>query len=725
LEPAARARQGIVADVARQLSAYLPGAAPDPLFLAHRFGEERHHGQVRVSGEPYMVHPVAVAQICAQLRMDVASLCAALLHDCVEDTDTKLEEIRTAFGDDVAFLVDGVTKLSKVEYTSREAREAENFRKMLLAMARDIRVLVLKLADRLNNVRTLEPLEPEKRERIARETLEVYAPLANRLGIDWMKGELEDLSFRWLHVDEWAELRGRVDKTRKQRERFIAEMCRVISELLAAHELTAEVTGRLKRMYSIREKMRRQHIEFEQVYDVIGFRAICGTQAECYAILGVIHSQWTPIPGRFRDHIAIPKQNGYQSLHTTVVGPRGLRMEIQIRTNEMHMIAEDGIAAHWRYKEGGGLALGPKDAERFAWLRQMWELHEDVEDSTELLDAVKTDLGTEEVYVFTPAGQVRVFPAGATPVDFAYAIHTDIGHHCVGARVNGAMVPLRHRLASGDTVEILTNPQQRPNKDWLEFVVTSRAKTKIRSFVHAEQRKRAQEVGQELLEKEFRKQGVSYAKAEKHGDLERVAREKRLGSVDELITAVGYGRVEPREVVEEVVGGGPDSEPPPEIRESKLAQIIRRVTGRDQEGIKIDSVDDLLVRLARCCSPVAGDDVVGFVSRGRGLTVHRRGCPRTLELDPERRVPVTWSTKAKIDRPVTLRVVTAHRPGILAAVSQVFCDHQVNITQVHAKATGPEEAVTAFTFDVSGLDKLNSLIRTIEKVPGVTSVVRV
>jgi guanosine-3',5'-bis(diphosphate) 3'-pyrophosphohydrolase len=725
--PSPAGMQAAVDGIVRTVQGYLPTADTDSIVRAYRFGEQRHGSQKRSSGEPYMIHPLSVAQIIAQMRLDVPSILAAFLHDCVEDTATSVEEIKQGFGEDVSLLVDGVTKLSKVEYTSKEARQAENFRKMLIAMARDIRVLLLKLADRLHNARTLEHLSEDRRQRIALETLEVYAPLANRLGIDWMKGELEDLSFRYLHPAEWSDLASRVEKTRKQRERFIQEQTRILAEILQAHGFKSTVTGRLKRMFSIHEKMRRQHIEFEQVYDLLGFRVICDTVAECYAILGVIHSQWTPVPGRFKDHIGIPKQNGYQSLHTTVVGPRGMRMEIQIRTSEMHKIAEEGIAAHWMYKEGGGLAPGGKDAERFRWLHQIWELQQDVRDPTELLDAVKSDLFSDEVYVFTPAGQVQVFPSGATPVDFAYSIHTDLGHHCTGARVNGAMVPLRYRLRSGDSVEIITSPQQRPNKDWLDFVVTSRAKTKIRSYLHTEQRKRSQELGQEILEKEFRKAGVSMAKAERHGDLERVAKEKRLGSVDELIQAVGYGKLDGKEVVQGVVGApeGTPAEPPPELRESRLMQLVRRVTGRDSAAIKIDSVDDLLVRLARCCNPVPGDEVVGFVSRGRGLMVHRRGCPRTLELDPERRVDVSWDAKAKIDRPVTLRITTAHRPGILAAISQVFSDHDINITQVHAKPTSDEEAETAFTFNVAGLEKLRNLTKALEKLPGVTAVVRV
>ncbi|MBN1771586.1 MAG: bifunctional (p)ppGpp synthetase/guanosine-3',5'-bis(diphosphate) 3'-pyrophosphohydrolase [Deltaproteobacteria bacterium] len=717
--------QAAVDAIVAQVGHYLPGADTAAIQRAYDLGRQRHGDQQRSSGEPYMVHPIAVAQIIAQMRLDVPSILAAFLHDCVEDTRTSVEEIRTGFGEDVAFLVDGVTKLSKVEYTSRESRQAENFRKMMVAMARDIRVLLLKLADRLHNARTLEHLSEDRRQRIARETLEVYAPLANRLGIDWMRGELEDLSFRWLFPEEWGGLASRVQKSRKERDRFIQEMTRTISDMLHGHEFKVVVSGRHKRLFSIREKMRRQHIEFEQVHDLLGFRVICETVAECYAILGVIHSQWTPVPGRFKDHIGIPKQNGYQSLHTTVVGPRGIRMEIQIRTHEMHKIAEEGIAAHWMYKEGGGLAPAGKDAERFRWLHQIWELQQDVRDPSELLDAVKSDLFSDEVYVFTPAGQVQVFPNGSTPVDFAYSIHTDIGHHCSGARANGAMVPLRYRLRSGDTVEILTNPQQKPNKDWLDFVVTSRARTKIRSYLHGEQRKRSQELGREILEKEFRRGGVSLTKAEKRGDLERAAQDHRCGSVEELIAAVGYGRLDPREVVQWVTGTPGESEPPAELRESKLTQLIRRVAGRDQQSIKIDAVDDLLVRLARCCNPVPGDDVVGFVSRGRGLMVHRRGCPRTLELDPERRIDVSWDTKAKLDRPVTLRVTTAHRPGILAAISQVFSDHDVNINQVHAKTTSPEEAVTAFTFNVAGVDKLRVLTRALEKLAGVTSVVRV
>lgn len=718
-KPGADGLEAIVSGV----EAYLSGADTAMIRKAYRFGEERHAGQVRANGEPYMVHPLGVARIVTQMRLDVPSVCAAFLHDCVEDTHTTVAEIEAGFGKDVAFLVDGVTKLARVEYRSQEARQAENFRKMLVHMARDLRVLLLKLADRVHNMRTLEHLAPDKRRRIARETIEIHAPLANRLGIDWMKGELEDLSFRHMHPEEWEDLSERLDRTRKKRDRFIEEMLVVLRGLLADNGLRAEAYGRVKRIYSIREKMRKQHIEFEQVYDLIAFRILVDSLTDCYAVLGVIHSKWTPVPGRFKDHIAIPKPNGYQSLHTTVFGPAAVRMEIQIRTHEMHRVAEDGVAAHWFYKEGGGLAPGGKDAGRFAWLRQMGELQQDVKDSTELLDAVKGDLFTDEVYVFTPKGEVKVFPAGATPVDFAYEIHTDVGHHCAGARVNGAIVPLRHRFRSGDTIEIMTNAQQRPSKDWLEFVVTSKAKAKIRSYVRTEQRRRSTEIGRDMLEKELRKAGISLAKAEKRGDLARAVEATRHGSVEELIVAIGYGKVEPRAVVQQILGA-PESEPPPEIRESRLAQVMRRVTGADSRGIKVGSVDDMLVRYARCCSPVPGDEIVGFVTRGRGLAVHRRGCTRTLELDPERRVDVTWDVKTRMDRPVTLRVVTAHRPGILATLSRVFSDHGINITQVNARATSDDEATNIFTFNVGGVEQLNGVVRSIEQMDGVTSVTR-
>jgi GTP pyrophosphokinase len=712
--------------ITRAVVGYLPTADLGMVERAFRFAEARHRGQRRTSGEPYMVHPLGVSRIITQLRLDVSSLCAALLHDCVEDTGATVEEIEEAFGKDVAFLVDGVTKLSRVEFSSRAEREAENFRKMLVAMARDIRVLLVKLADRLHNCRTLEPLSPERQERIAAETLAVYAPLANRLGIDWLKSELEDHSVRYLYPEEWKDLNRRLEQRRRQDERFIVEAAHALEKLLEDVGFQAQVSGRLKRLYSIREKMKKQNLEFDQVHDRIGFRVIVETVADCYAVLGVVHSKWTPVPGRIKDYIAIPKINGYRSLHTTVFGPKGVRMEVQIRTQEMHAIAQEGIAAHWQYKEGGGLDPGGKDAERFAWLRQIWELHQDVQDSTELFEAVKGDLFSDEVYVFTPKGQVLRFPQGATPVDFAYAIHTDVGHHCTGARVNGHIVPLRYQLRSGDTLEILTHAQQRPNKDWLDFVVTSRAKAKIRSYVRVEQRRRSREVGRELLEREFRKAGVSLAKAEKHGDLEKAAKELRQGTLDEMVAAVGFGRVDPRQVIRQIVGGEtPETaEPRPELRESKLAQVLRRVTRRDSAAIKIDSVDDLLVRLARCCSPVPGDDVVGFVSRGRGLTVHRRGCPRTLDLDPDRRIDVTWDAKVRFDQPVTLRIVTAHRPGILAAVSQVFSDHGINITQVNSRVTGPEEALNAVTFAVSGADKLRALTRSLERLEGVLQVTR-
>ena len=633
-----------LAQLTDRIRTYHPGADVDLIAKAWEFGEKAHKGQKRKSGDPYFIHPVSVAGILTDLKLDGASICAGLLHDVVEDTLASVEDIEREFGEEVAFLVDGVTKLSNINFTSREDKQAENFRKMLVAMARDIRVLVVKLCDRLDNMRTLDFMKPEAQDRIARETMDIYAPLANRLGIQKFKSELEDLSFRYLEPTAWADLAEKVKKTQKERDRYIADVCRTLSQKLAKQGFAADVSGRAKHLYSIWRKMQAQQCDFDQVFDVIAFRAVVESVSDCYACLGVMHSQWTPVPGRFKDYIALPKPNMYQSLHTTVIGPEREHIEIQIRTHDMNRVAESGIAAHWKYKERSG-GLDPKDAQRFGWLRQLMEFQKDLKDPAEFLESVKVDLFQDEVYVFTPKGDVRVFPRGSTPIDFAYAIHTEVGQHCSGARINGAIVPLRYKLRNGDVVEVMTKPDQQPSKDWLDHVVTGRARSKIRNHLRSEQRDKSLKLGRGLLEKELHGQHMSLAKLLKTDEeLRKVLEGFKVASAEELFISVGYGKFTAKDVAELLAPPQADangmSEPPPSIREGRLESFVRKVTGKDTPGIRLNGIDDVLVRYTRCCNPLPGDEIIGFITRGRGITVHRRNCTKAFDLDPERRVEI-------------------------------------------------------------------------------------
>src|SRR5215813_3463633 len=553
-----------LADILNKVETYHPGADLDLIKRAYVFAAKAHDGQMRRSGDPYVVHPLSVAQIITDLRLDVPSVCAGLLHDCVEDTSVTVDELGKVFSPEVAFLVDGVTKLGKIPWNTREERQAENFRKMLLAMARDIRVILIKLADRTDNMRTLGAMPTEKQERIARETMDIYAPLAHRLGIQWIKCELEDLSFRYLQASDWTALSARLAAQEKERRKYLDEVARTVKKEMEAGGIECEVRGRVKHMWSIHQKMRKTGRELEQIYDIVAFRVITQSVRACYEALGVVHSKWTPVPGRFKDYIALPKPNMYQSLHTSVIGPRGERMEVQIRTEEMDKVAEEGVAAHWRYKEGGPVSA--EDQQKFQWLRQLMEFQKEVKDPTEFIESVKIDLFQDEVYVFTPKGDVKALPKGSTPIDFAYAVHTEVGNRCSGARVNGLIVPLRYQLRNGDTVEILTNPQQRPNKDWLKFCATSRAKAKIRHHIRAEQRERGRQLGNELIERELRKYGVSLPKAMKSGDLGKAAEKLKAQTGEELLILVGYGKNTAAQVAEALVPedrykSGPTAEP--------------------------------------------------------------------------------------------------------------------------------------------------------------------
>jgi GTP pyrophosphokinase len=713
-----------------KVQSYHPTADLDLIQRTYAFAAKAHDGQLRKSGDPYVVHPLGVAATIAELKLDVPSICAGLLHDCVEDTSATTEEITAQFGGEIAFLVDGVTKLGKIPWNTKEERQAENFRKMLLAMARDIRVILIKLADRVDNMRTLEAMPAEKQERIARETMEIYAPLANRLGIQWIKVELEDLSFKYLYPKEYIDLSARVSAYHKERQKYIDEVSKVLHQELTDAGVECQVYGRPKHLWSIHQKIHKTGRELEQLFDIVAFRVLVSSVRACYETLGVVHSKWTPIPGRFKDFIALPKPNMYQSLHTSVIGPRGERMEVQIRTADMHRVAEEGIAAHWRYKEGRPFSAegsrDEKDQKRFAWLRQLMDWQRDLKDPTEFIETVKIDLFADEVYVFTPKGDVKALPKGAIPIDLAYSIHTDVGHHCSGARVNGLIVPLRYTLRNGDTVEIITSPNQKPNKDWLKYVATSSAKAKIRNYLRSAEREKSKQLGRELLEREFRKYGLAFAKAQKSGELEKALSSLRIPTADDLLIAVGYGKVLPADVVEAIVPE--DKRKPvasePEPTANPVLQLIRKVTRRQTAGIKVAGEDDVLVRFAKCCSPLPGDPIVGFITRGRGVTVHTLGCQKAVDQDPDRKVVVEWDGKLKSPRPVSVQVVCADKPGLLASLSQSFNELGVNISQANCRSVDDNRAINTFQFSVSDLEQLKTVMRALQRINGVYSVSR-
>ncbi len=711
-----------------RVQSYHPNADAALIERAYQFANKAHNGQTRKSGDPYFVHPSNVAGIIAELKLDTASVCAGLLHDCVEDTLATVDDLEREFGEEVAFLVDGVTKLSKINFISREDRQAENFRKMVVAMARDIRVLLVKLCDRLDNMRTLDFMKAEAQDRIARETMEIYAPLANRLGIARVKSELEDLAFKYLDPEAYQALVDKIKKSAPEREKYIADVCKILSQKLAKQGFAAEVTGRAKHNYSIWRKMQAQQSDFDKVYDVIAFRCIVESVADCYATLGVIHSQWTPVPGRFKDYVALPKPNMYQSLHTTVLGPGSERVEIQIRTHEMHRVAEQGIAAHWKYKERSG-GIDPRDAARFGWLRQLMEFQKELKDPAEFLESVKVDLFADEVYVFTPKGDVRVFPRGSTPVDFAYAIHSEVGHHCSGARANGSIVPLRYKLRNGDVVEVMTSSNQSPSKDWLDFVVSGRARSRIRAYLRTEQRDKSLKLGYSLLEKDMHAASLSLSKLQKNDEeLKKLLETFKVTSFDELCVNIGYGKISTKGVIEYLAPPASDAEAPsvpPSLKEGKIEQFVRKLTGRDGAGIRLNGVDDILVRYTKCCNPLPGDEIVGFITRGRGVTVHRRNCPKAFDADPDRRVEITWDAKAKINRPVQVKVTTQNRLGILATIGQTFHEQGINISEAQCRASDDGRATNVFTFMCSDLNQLKNVMRRLQKIPGVVNVERV
>jgi GTP diphosphokinase / guanosine-3',5'-bis(diphosphate) 3'-diphosphatase len=702
---------------------YDPNADVGLIQRCYEFAAERHAGQLRRSGEPYLVHPVGVAKVITDLRLDVPSVCAGLLHDCVEDTSATTDDIRRLFGAEIQVLVEGVTKIGQIPWNTREERQAENFRKMLLAMARDIRVILVKLADRVDNMRTLQHMAPDKQERIARETREIYAPMANRLGIQWMKIELEDLSFKYLEPQDYENLQAKMAGTEESRAAYIGEVCEKLQVAFNEAGIECQLSGRAKHLWSIHQKMKRTARDLEQIHDIIAFRIMTPSVRDCYAALGVVHSHWTPVPGRFKDFIALPKPNLYQSLHTTVIGPRSDRMEVQIRTQDMHRTAEQGIAAHWQYKEKDGIS--PADRKAFAWLHQLMEWQRDLKDPTEFIESVKIDLFEEEVFVFTPKGDVKALPKGSTPIDFAFAIHSKVGDHCSGARVNGIIVPLRYALRNGDTVDILTSPTQRPSKDWLKFVVTSRAKMRIRQHLRAEQRERSKKLGKDLLARELRKHSHSLVQAEKDGLVDKAATQLRSGTAEDLMVLVGYGRVSPEQAAQALYPRPQDvAEHPGEPPAEEATALARKVGKKSVGGVRVQGESDIVVRFAKCCTPVMGDSIVAFISRGRGVIVHTRDCPKSLDLDPERRVEVSWDEAAHTPRPVAVEVLSTDGPGILAAISKCFTEHGVNISQAKCKTTEDRRGINTFQVMVGHLDQLKTVIKAIQKLDGVVSVSR-
>jgi GTP pyrophosphokinase len=709
-----------LADLLTEIPRYQPGADLDLVRRAYAFSEEVHDGQRRMSGEPYHVHPLEVAGLLVDFKMDVTTVTAGLLHDVLEDTATSKDILAERFGADIAELVDGVTKIGKLAFASREERQAENFRKMLVAMARDIRVLMIKLADRLHNMRTLEYLPGDKRRKIAQETLDIYAPLAHRLGMAKVKGELEDLALRVLHTDAYDDLQRRVAKRRLEREAEINQVIAILSKKLGEVGIQAQITGRPKHFFSIFKKM-QQGREFDEIYDLTAVRLLAPTVRDCYGALGVVHSLWKPVPGRFKDFIAIPKSNMYQSLHTTVIGPKGDPIEIQIRTPEMHRIAEEGIAAHWLYKEKRG-----KDGfdQAFVWLRQLLEWQQEMKDPREFMETVKVDLFPDEVYVFTPKGDVKALPEGSTPIDFAYAIHTEVGNHCVGARVNGKLVPLRQPLRQGDIVEVVTSPTQKPSRDWLKVVRSTRARSKIKQWLRTEERARSVMMGRELLEREAKKHRLGPTTLLESAEMAKLAVEHGYSTVDDLLAGLGYGKTSVQTVIARFLPAETQAETKPEPARPTKALA----KSRGESGITLKGVNDVLARFAKCCTPVPGDPIVGFITRGRGITVHTRDCPNLAGgvVDTERTVEVEWDVAEKLPLPVKIAVfIGRDRPGLLAEISTAISSRQANIVKAEVTVTEDRKGINHFTVEVADLDQLQGVMSAIGAIKDVIGVERV
>jgi guanosine-3',5'-bis(diphosphate) 3'-pyrophosphohydrolase len=701
-----------------------PGDDLEIVRKAYEFSQKHHAGQTRASGEPYLVHPLEVALVLAEMKMDPVAISAGLLHDSVEDTSVTIVDIRKEFGEQVAHIVEGVTKISKIDFATREEAQAENLRKMMLAMVDDIRVVLIKLADRLHNMRTLEHLPPERQQKIAKETLDIYGPIAHRLGMGKIRGELEDLGFRYLDPIAHDQVQKAVEARRKQGEEFLNRVEHTLRDKLKEAGITAKVESRIKRVFSIHKKLQRQHISVDQVYDLYAMRVITHSVQDCYGVLGIVHQTWRPVPGRIKDFIAMPRPNFYQSLHTSVINEEGTSFEIQIRTEEMHRMAEEGIAAHWKYKDG---PVSAQDEQRLAWLRQVVEWQRDVSDPNEFLSTLKIDLYPEEVYTFTPKGKVVVLPRDSTPIDFAYTVHTEVGHTCVGAKVNGRMVPLRHKLHSGDIVEILTQAGHKPSRDWLSVVKSSRSRNKIKHWLNLHQRERAIEIGRKLIEKEAKKYRVAL-KELKDDELKKIASDYGLGQVDDLMAGIGYGKFSARQVLAKLAPSA--AEPLPDADAAKsgsFSSVVRRVFGDNTNAIRVKGEGDLLVYRARCCNPIRGESVVGYVTRGKGVAVHSVNCSNVINLmyEPERRIDVDWGRDEETPSayPVKLTVMCDDRFGMLKQITAVISDSKTNIRNIEARTSNGQANVDV-VLDIADLKHLESIIQGVRKIPGVHDVQR-
>ncbi|HLE12621.1 MAG TPA: bifunctional (p)ppGpp synthetase/guanosine-3',5'-bis(diphosphate) 3'-pyrophosphohydrolase [Bacteriovoracaceae bacterium] len=720
-----------IEELARRVLAYYPNADMAMLRKAYFFAQKCHIGQKRSSGEDYFIHPVNVAAALVKLNMDMDSVISGLLHDVVEDCDIHPDLIEKEFSKNIANIVIGLTKISKIKFRNKEESQAENFRKMIVAMAKDLRVIIVKLADRMHNMRTLQYISDEKQKKIAQETLDIYVPLASRLGINSVKAELEDLCLRFLKPEVYYKLAEKVAMKKEDREKYIRDTVAVIKDNLISYSMDAEVTGRSKHFYSIYKKMISRGVDFEQIQDVLAFRIQVNNITECYKGLGIIHSSFTPIPGRFKDYIAIPKLNGYQSLHTTVIGPAAERIEIQIRTHEMEEVAETGVAAHWKYKEG----VSGKNVTKLAWVQELLEFNKNVDSNSEFMNVVKNDLDMGGIYVFTPKGEVLELRHSATPLDFAYAVHSEVGNHCVGAKVNGKIVPLRYKLKSGDSVEVLTSKTQTPSKDWLNIVKTSKAKTKIKQWLQKVEREHSRDVGEDLLEKTLRLFSTSVKTLKKSEAWNDILKGCNLQSDEELFIGVGAGKI----TTQHILSFAPTlqkkgTEEGPEIIEQKIDEIstysqkltdaVKKKAHRDNAVI-VDGMDDLVVRIAKCCSPIPGDPIVGHITRGRGITVHTVSCDRVEMHDAERTINVTWNEEFKFKHPVNIRVITHDRPGMLSQISNAINKLNINIRTAIAKSLPDRKGSFLFEVEVKDFSELLRITSALESLEEVISVSRI
>jgi GTP pyrophosphokinase len=720
----------------RQVQANRPNEDISLIRKAWEFCVQHHDGQLRASGEPYIIHPLEVAEVLAEMKLDATAIAAGLLHDSVEDTPATNEEIEASFGDQVAHIVEGVTKIDKIQFANREDRQAENVRKMLLAMVSDVRVVLIKLADRLHNMRTLQHLRPERQEAIARETLDIYAPLAHRLGMGKVRGELEDLAFRYTDPVSYEQVSAAVEARRIEGEQFLRTVEDTLVDQLRENNIEARVEWRIKRIYSIAQKIERSKVSFDQVYDLLAVRVITEDVAACYAVFGLIHALWRPVPGRIKDFIAIPRANRYQSLHTTVMGAGGHQFEVQIRTEEMHRIAEEGIAAHWKYKSGGSIVTA-RDEERLNWIRQLVEWQKEMTDPNEFLSSLKMDLYPDEVYTFTPKGKVVVVPADGTPVDFAYTIHTEVGHTCVGAKVNSRMVPLRTKLRTGDIVEIVTQKDHKPSRDWLTFVKSPRARNKIKHWLNEDQRRRSVDIGRKLLEKEARKYKVPMTQVQDQ-DLGRIANEYGVATAADLLATIGAGKHTAHSILKKLAPGFDETDEPGSVPEAQpgteaaMSEAVRKLHLTGSDSLQVEGQNDLLVYRARCCNPIRGEEIVGYVTRGKGVAVHARSCPNVQNLlyESDRRINVEWGrvgeqVAGQSQRyPVKMTIFCDDRTGMLKELTAVISDDDTNIRGVDIRKAENGEAVVEFVVEAEDVHHLNRMVLGLRRVPGVRAVQR-